>query len=645
MSPGLSVAHYRITAKLGEGGMGEVWRASDTKLGRDVAIKILPPAFAQDPERMARFTREARVLASLNHPRIAAIYGLEVFEEIRFLVLELVEGPTLAERLASGRIEIGEALRIGIEIAEGLEAAHEKGVIHRDLKPGNLKLTADDQVKILDFGLAKAVEEPTIADPSSPTMTMPPSVAGLILGTPAYMSPEQAQGKPLDKRTDIWSFGVVMYEMLTGKRPFTGGSMADILAAVLRAGPDWGALPIGTPPGIRKLLHRCLERDCKQRLRDIGEARIAIAAPAETAQATGPSQSRLGIMAAGAAALFFVTGALLAIIHFGENRPVAELVRFQIPAPGNSDAYPIVSPNGRLISFEARDSAGRNMLWIRSLDSLDTRPLPGTENSAGFPGFPVWSPDSRYLAFEQQGKLKKVEVSGGAPQALCDYQGPLRGGAWSRQGVIVFGSVGHGLTQVSDSGGAASPVTSIDASRQENFHAINGNSFLPDGRHFVYYRGSRAVEHRAVYVGSLDAKPEQQSSIPLAVTGTSGLYVPSPDPRRGYFLFRREGALLAQPFDNRRSQLAGEAVLLSRDIPNAGPLPFSASETGVLTYLTASPSALSQLTWLDRDGRKLATVGEPGLHWGICPLPGRSASGSRPARWIFGERKHRRLDL
>jgi dipeptidyl aminopeptidase/acylaminoacyl peptidase len=206
-------------------------------------------------------------------------------------------------------------------------------------------------------------------------------------------------------------------------------------------------------------------------------------------------------MATGAAALFFVTGALLALVHFSENRPVAELVRFQIPAPGNSDAYPIVFPNGRLISFEARDSAGRNMLWVRSLDSLDTRPLPGTENSAGFPGFPVWSPDSRFLAFEQQGKLKKVEVSGGAPQALCDYQGPLRGGAWSRQGVIVFGSGGHGLMQVSDSGGAASPVTAIDTSRQEIFHGINGNSFLPDGRHFVYYRGSRAVENRAVYVG------------------------------------------------------------------------------------------------------------------------------------------------
>jgi len=630
-SPGLHVGSYEILGQLGAGGMGVVYRALDTKLRREVAIKVLPPEFQSDPSRLARFEREARLVAALNHPRIAAIYGLEVFEEIRFLVLELVEGPTLAERLASGRIEIGEALRIGVEIAEGLEAAHDKGVIHRDLKPGNIKLTADGEVKILDFGLAKATGEPTLADANSPTMTAPLSVAGLILGTPAYMSPEQAQGKQLDRRTDIWSFGVVMYEMLTGEGPFTGESMADILGAVLRAEPDWSALPIGTPSGIRRLLRRCLERDCKQRLRDIGEARIAIEAPQETAQATAPSQSRLGIMATGAAALFFVTGALLALIHFSENRPVAELVRFQIPAPGNSDAYPIVSPNGRLISFEARDSAGRNMLWVRSLDSLDTRPLPGTENSAGFPGFPVWSPDSRFLAFEQQGKLKKVEVSGGAPQALCDYQGPLRGGAWSRQGVIVFGSGGHGLMQVSDSGGAASPVTAIDTSRQEIFHAINGNSFLPDGRHFVYYRGSRAVENRAVYVGSLDAKPEQQSSIPLAVTGTSGLYVPSPDPARGYFLFRREGALLAQPFDNRRLQLAGEAVLLSRDITNAGASPFSASETGVLTYITASPSALSQLTWLDRDGRKHATVGEPGQHYGIAlSRDGTRAAVGRP---------------
>jgi serine/threonine protein kinase len=512
-SPGFHIGPYEILGQLGAGGMGVVYRALDTKLRRHVAIKVLPPEFQSDPSRLARFEREAQLVAALNHPRIAAIYSLEVFEEIRFLVLELVEGPTLAERLASGRIEIGEALRIGVEIAEGMEAAHDKGVIHRDLKPGNIKLTADGHVKILDFGLAKAVEEPTLADPNSPTMTAPPSVAGLVLGTPAYMSPEQAQGKPLDKRTDIWSFGVVMYEMLTEKRPFTGESMAGILAAVLRAAPDWSVLPVDAPPGIHKLLRRCLERDCRQRLRDIGEARIAIEAPEETKQATAPSHSRLGVMATSAVALFFAVAALLAIIHFRENRPVAESVRFQIPAPVNSDAYSKVSPNGRLIAFEARDPAGRNMVWVRSLDSLDTRPLPGTENSAGSPGFPVWSPDSRFLAFEQQGKLKKVDVFGGVPQALCDYQGPLRGGAWSRQGVIVFGSY-HGLMRVSDSGGAASPVTAIDPSRQEIFHAINP-SFLPDGRHFVYYRGSRAVENRAVYVGSLDAKPEQQSSIPL----------------------------------------------------------------------------------------------------------------------------------
>lgn len=616
-SPGSHVGAYRILGQLGAGGMGVVYRALDTKLHRDVAIKVLPPELQNDPSRLARFEREARLLAALNHPRIAAIYGLEVFEEIRFLVLELVEGPMLAERLVSGPIEIGEALRIGVGIAEGLEAAHDKGVIHRDLKPANIKLTADGEVKILDFGLAKTMEEPALADANSPTMAAPPSVASLILGTPAYMSPEQAQGKPIDRRTDIWSFGVVMYEMLTGEGPFTGESIADVLGAVLRAEPDWSALPIGTSSEIRRLLRRCLERDCKQRLRDIGEARIAIEAPHETVQATAPPQSRMGIMATGAAVLFFITGALIALVHFSENRPFPEVVRFQIAAPGNSDAYPIVSPNGRFIAFEARDSAGRNMVWVRSLDSLDTKPLPGTENSAGFPGFPLWSPDSRFLAFEQQGKLKKLEVSGGAPQALCDYQGPLRGAAWSRRGVIVFGSGGHGLMQVSDSGGAAFPVTAIDTSRQETFHGINGNSFLPDGRHFVYYRGSRAVENRAMYVGSLDAKPEQQSLIPLAVTGTSGLYVTSSDPARGYFLFRREGALLAQPFDNRRLQLAGDAVMLSRDITTAGPPPFSASETGVLTYVTANPSALGQLTWLDRDGRKRGIVGEPGQHYGI----------------------------
>ena len=620
MSQPTTIAHYRITSKLGQGGMGEVWRARDTKLNRDVAIKILPEIFAQDADRMSRFAREAQVLASLNHPNIAAIYGVED----RALIMELVEGPTLSERIADGRVPLDEVLPIARQIAEALEYAHERAIIHRDLKPANVKVTPEGQVKLLDFGLAKAIStETTAGNPtSSPTLTMRSTELGVIMGTAAYMSPEQASGKPVDRRADIWSFGAVLYEMLAGKRAFGGESVTDTLANVLRVEPDWDALPSVMQSPIRKLVARCLTKDRRQRLQAIGEARIALESPAagESARATAPSQSRLGIIASGAAALFFAIAALLAFNHFREKPPAAELMRFQILAPEKSAGltYPILSPNGRMIALLTTEPSVRHgVLWVRSLDSLDARPLPGAENAAVHP---FWSPDSRFLAFEQQGKLKKVEVSSGTPQTICDVPGAWYGGAWSHDGVIVFGSTGHGLMRVSDSGGAPSPLTALDPARQEILHVIGTSSFLLDGRHFVYYRSSRVAENRGVYLGSLDAKPGQQRSIPLLVTAASGLYVPSPDPTRGYVLFRREGALLAQPFDNRRLQLAGEAVLLAGDLPDAGAPPFSASETGVLAY-RASGYAPSQLTWLDRDGRKLGTLGDLGQHYCFALSP------------------------
>jgi serine/threonine protein kinase len=439
--------------------MGEVYRARDSRLKREVALKVLPEAFAADPARIARLQREAEVLASINHPNIAHLYG---FEE-RALVMELVVGETLASPLP-----IATALNYARQIAEALEYAHEKGVIHRDLKPANIKVTQEGVVKLLDFGLAKAIEGRAGApgDPSeSPTLTVSETGLGVILGTAAYMSPEQAAGKPADRRADIWSFGAVLYEMLAGKRAFEGESISETLASVLKVEPDWDALPAATPAPIAKLLRRCLTKDRKHRLQAIGDARIELESPIaeETARTNAPSQSRLGIVATGAAVLFFAIAAVLGFIHFREKQPGAKVMRFQISAPGDSDAltYPIVSPNGRMITFMPADQSGaRSILWVRPLDSVDARPLPGTESA----GAPFWSPDSRFLAFDQNGKLKKVDVSGGTRQTLCDVPGAWRSGDWSRDGVIIFGSAGHGLMRVSDSGGPVSPVTSIDPS-------------------------------------------------------------------------------------------------------------------------------------------------------------------------------------
>jgi serine/threonine protein kinase len=617
MRPLSTIAHYRITAKLGEGGMGEVWRATDTRLNRDVAIKILPDAFAQDADRLARFTREAQVLASLNHPNIAVIYGVEE----RALIMELVEGATLSERISQGAIAPEEALPIAGQIAEALEYAHERGIVHRDLKPANIKVTPDGRAKVLDFGLAKALSSETAAGSpaSSPTLTMRATQVGVIMGTAAYMSPEQASGKPADRRADIWSFGAVLYEMLAGKRAFAGESVTETLASVLKGEPDWDALPSATPAPIRRLVRRCLTKDRRQRLQAIGEARIALESPGaeEAAQATVSSRSRLGVMAMGAAAVFFVIAAPLAFIHFREKPPSQDLVRFQIPAPersGNPN-YPVVSPNGRMIAFQATDrSVARSVLWVRSLDSLDARPLPGTENAST----PFWSPDSRFLAFAQKDKLKRVELPGGTPQALCDVQGDWRGGGWSRDGVIAFGSVGHGLMRVSDAGGTATPLSALDPSRQEIFHS--GAYFLPDGRHFLFQSVSRVAENSGFYVGSLDAQPEQQKSGRLGLGWGSVRYAASADPAWGYVLLLREGALMGQRFDNRRLQLAGDAVLIDGDLPRFGPPPYSASDTGVLAY-TSSVSSLGQITWFARDGKKLGAVGEMGQHMGVVLSP------------------------
>ncbi|MBI3667346.1 MAG: serine/threonine-protein kinase, partial [Acidobacteria bacterium] len=411
-SAGKRLGFYELLAPLGAGGIGEVYRALDTKLGREVALKVLPQELARDPERLARFEREARVLASLNHPNIAALYGFEQSDSVPFLVMELVEGEIL-----KGPLPLDEALHLATQMTEALEAAHEKGVVHRDLKPANVKVTPEGKVKVLDFGLAKALAEEPAADPAqSPTISEAATRAGTILGTAAYMSPEQARGKTLDRRTDIWSFGCVLYELVTGRRAFSGENVADIFGAVVRAEPDWSALPAETPANVRRLLRRCLQKDPKQRLQHIGDARIeieeALSGGAVEVAPPKPARQRQALPWVIATSLLAVLALALAVIHFRETPGQPQVAMLTLLPPEKTTFGAIaVSPDGHRIAFTATDSSGRTQLWVRPLDSLAAQPLAGTEGAI----FPFWSADSRFIGFFAGGKLKKIEASGGPP--------------------------------------------------------------------------------------------------------------------------------------------------------------------------------------------------------------------------------------
>ncbi len=656
LSPGTKIGSYHIESLLGAGGMGEVYRARDTKLGRAVALKVLPEALARDAQRMARFEREAQLLASLNHPNIAAIYGLEDSGGTRALVMELVEGPTLAERISVPAVSdrgpamrtppahpvaarravplpVDDALGIAKQIAEGLEAAHERGVIHRDLKPANIKITPDGTVKILDFGLAKALESTVAAvydrrtgersSPlqDSPTLSAMATQAGMILGTAAYMSPEAARGKVADRRADIWAFGCVLYEMLTGKQAFEGETVSDILASVIRAEPDWSALVADIPPAIHKLLARTLVKDPKRRLQAIGEARIVIEETLSGADSVAAVSDRqvpgagetpalrraLPWVVAGAFAVLF----LASLSVFRRGAEPAGVVHSSILPPPNSvfafsgiDAGPVaISPDGRRLAFAATDAQRKKELWVRPLDSPAAQPLAGTEGAS----FPFWSPDSRLIGFFADGKLKKVDASGAPPIALCDA--PLgRGGSWSREGTILFAPASSSpVYRVLASGGVPAPVTNLDRSRQEFSH--RWPFFLPDGRRFLYYVSSGLAQNRGVYVGSLDGSSPKF----LLPSQTNAIYAPP-----GYVFFVRDGTLMVQPFVARMAQLTGDAFPLGASvqyIPGADRSVISASENGVLAYASGSVAAgLNQMLWFDRGGKALAALGEPGTY-------------------------------
>ncbi len=605
---GTKLGPYEIVSPLGAGGMGEVYRARDTRLGREVALKVLPEAFARDAERMARMRREAQVLASLNHPNIAAIYGFEDSNNVHALVMELVEGPTLGDRIKTRAMPVEEALPIAKQIAEAVEYAHERGIIHRDLKPANIKLAKDDAVKILDFGLAKALEsEMTPADiSSSPTISRMATQAGMILGTAAYMSPEQAKGKNVDRRADIWAFGCVLFEMLSGKQSFGGETTTDILAAVVRGEPDWAQLPAATPPRVRGLLERCLRKEPKQRLQSMGDARIAIeeilSGEGAKAESTPSIVKRRKLLAGIAWPLVIV----LSIIDIGwavwsglHRAPqAASPVLAYIPPPpdtsfrdfGFSAGPVVVSPDGKQLAFSATDQKGVTKLWIRPLGSSQASSMAGTEDAA----VPFWSPDSRSLGFFANGKLKTIDLDNGNILVLGESMCTSFGGAWGKSGTILFTPRCHGpLNQISASGGSARPVTKLEEDELEH----ESPAFLPDGQHFVF--AALDKDHTpSIWTASLDSSERR-----LVLKDAS-----SPEFASGYLLFVGSGGrVFAQQFDSASGKLTGNAIALAEAHG------FSVSGNGVLAYQGGSRQG--RMEWYDRSGNPAGTIGQAGLYY------------------------------
>ena len=619
LAPGTLVGPYEIGAPLGSGGMGEVYRARDTKLGRDVALKVLPAAFATASERMVRFRREAQVLASLNHPHIGAIYGFEDSGNVHALVMELIEGPTLADRIARGAESVDEAFPFAQEIAEALEAAHERGIIHRDLKPANIKVTPDGNVKVLDFGLAKAIEgDPSSTDiHTSPTITSMTTQPGIILGTAAYMSPEQAKGKSVDRRTDIWAFGCVFFEMLAGKRPFEGETVSDALAAVIRAEPAWSLLPSNTPQAIRNLLQRCLKKDPRQRLQSIGDARIAIEEVLSGASQDLPSAVeirtadwRRALPWAVATAAVILAAPFAAKYFTRKPQPLPTIVSQIVPPPntrfvftGINPGPPILSPDGERLVFSAVGSDGRQLLWVRPLNSAVAKPLDGTDGAT----FPFWSADSRSLGFFANGKLNRIDLSGGPPLALCNIA-IGRGGTWGADGTILFTpNVSSPVFRIAASGGTAQQVTKLNGSLNERSH--RWAQWLPDNKHFLFFAQRAVVGTGGVYVGSLDSGASKL----IMQNDSNAVYSPS-----GNLLFVREGILMAQRFDARQLRLDGDAVPLVGHVGvNAitSRAIFAVSETGIMVYEAGNATGdTDQLIWYDRTGKQIEATGTPGLY-------------------------------
>jgi Tol biopolymer transport system component len=642
ISPGTRLGSYEVIAAIGVGGMGEVYRARDARLNRDVALKILPDAFAADADRVARFTREAQTLAALNHPNIAQIYGIEDGHDTRALVIELVDGPDLAQRIAQGPIPLDEALAIARQVADALESAHDHGIVHRDLKPANIKVRDDGTVKVLDFGLAKAYERsaPASTLSMSPTLASPAMTGvGMIIGTAAYMSPEQAKGKSVDKRADIWAFGVVLYEMLTGRTLFEGETVSEVLAAVIMREPDLATLPPAVPAHVRQLIGRCLVRDPKVRLRDIGEARLALAglgsgvavtpdlpAPAPAPGRTGASRWLLAATAVLAVALVATGAALWTAIA---TVPTRSVTRYEVRAPDKSalvlDSRPNVSlsPDGSLLVYVARVE-GTSRLYVRTRADLVPRALPGTEAATN----PAVSPDGRQIAFFAGGVLKRSSLDGAVSEVVRlseNTDGPRRGVTWLTNDTLVYSPLAvSGLFAVNASGGTPRMLTTLDEKKGERTH--RWPTALPAGKAVIFTVGSLASpdNYDASTIEAVDVATGQRHVVLQGAS--SARYVAT-----GHLLFARGASVYAVPFDIDRLTTTGTAVQVLQGVngdSTTGALHFSVADDGTMAYTPGSMQAGStRLMWLDRKGATRALSLPRGLFFD----PRLSPDGTRVA--------------
>ncbi len=623
------IGDYRIIRKLGEGGMGVVYEAEDSKLERRVALKTLSERFTEDPERIARLQREARTLASLQHPNVAVIFGLEEADDQHFLVMELVEGENLAEHLRRGTVPLDEALQLSVQIAEGLEAAHEKGVVHRDLKPGNVRVTPEGKAKILDFGLARSYQGETTAGSDigdSPTVTVEMTKEGVLLGTAPYMSPEQARGKRVDWRSDIWAFGCILYELLTGRPAFPGETVTDTLTLILEREPDWECLPKSIPPRIRRLLKRCLTKDIRNRLQAIGDARIAIqeslaepAAEIEETVALWPVWRHVALW------ILLPLVAIGAWIMKPTETPVpVPTLRFEIPLPEGERLASYyrhglaITPDGRTLAFVSGTTShpwlfpDTTQIYLRSLDQRQARPVPGTENGIQ----PFFSPNGKWLGFVRGNQLMKVAVAGGEPVALCECRTGY-GASWGPNGTIIFaGSLG-GLRQVSVSGGEPDTLTQLDQESGEISHRLP--HFLPDGKAVLFtalrYKTTSPDWSRAcIYAQSLVTGERKL----LIEGGTDARYLST-----GHLVFAREGKLVAVRFDPDRLEVTGQETPVLDGVSHSihacnsgretGAAHFTVSAIGVLAYVagTVYPETKNDVVWIDRQGQEEPLGVEP----------------------------------
>jgi serine/threonine protein kinase/Tol biopolymer transport system component len=629
LAPGTRLGRYEIRSKIGEGGMGEVYVARDSQLGRDVAVKVLPSTYSYDAERLRRFEQEACAASALNHPNILAIYDVGTHNGWSYVVSELLEGQTLRQRISGTALPQRKAIDYALQVADGLAAAHKKGIVHRDLKPDNLFITNDGNVKILDFGLAKltGVGDTELSQTSIPTRRVDTD-PGKVMGTAGYMSPEQVKGRAVDHRADIFSFGAILYEMLSGRRAFHGESAAETMSAILKEDPpDLSETNQSVSPALQRLVNHCLEKNPEERFHSANDLAFALdaltsfqtsgevsAAGRYTDESTRTRRKLRDWLGWSLAAMMLITISTLASLYFRRIEPRRETIRFTLNAPdkmtfGDSLA---LSPDGTRLAFAAIAGTGEPTLWVRPLDSVDAQKLQGTEGGA----FPFWSTDGRYLGFFAGGKLKKIEVNGGSPQTLTDTALEARGGSWGPDGTIIFSpGLASPLFKISAAGGTPTQITQLDQSLEQSSHRWPW--FLPDGRHFLYLGSGNKQDQEGVFVGSLDSSERKfllNSRVGAIYAGSSR------DSSQGYLLLVRAGTLVAQQFDTRGLELSGESVTIAENVLSfpttlgpTGSSVMSASANGRLVFRVGG-QPVSQLTWFDRSGKRLEALFDPGTY-------------------------------